>query len=143
MRSRQGAAIFKRIHSSISIVGLSVLTMFLVGIDSCSEPQEYCKIYSVKQDQIECTLFCQTNNDFSHAPNRATLIRACQLGQLRYLSNIQESTAVALLDCDRKFKDHRDYARSCRQGVTAEDLRISKSRIGAGTSSDRETGNNR
>lgn len=132
----------KRVHSSVVIAALTLLAVLTMGVESCSEPKEYCKFYGNIIDQKACTNYCETNRNFAASPKNSNLIRACQLGQLGYLSNVRVSAAEAMLGCDRKFKDDLDQARACREGVTAEELRVSKSRSTPGTSQDRETGNN-
>lgn len=132
----------KKVNTSIIIAALSLLALLSMGVQGCSDPKEYCKFYNLKSDQTECTFYCERNKDFATESKSDDLIRSCQLGQLGYLSNVRISVAEALLGCDRQFKDSKGSAMACRAGVTAEELRASKTpHRGSGTSNDRETGN--
>lgn len=127
----------------LSLAGLAILAAVSMGVESCAELTEYCKNYSQSTDQQECTVFCENNKDFKLLSDRIELIRACQLGQLSYLSAGRVTAPEALLACDRHFKNNLALAKACRSGVTAEDLRSSLSHRDAGSAYDRETGNNR
>ncbi|MBI3543421.1 MAG: hypothetical protein HY075_09140 [Deltaproteobacteria bacterium] len=132
-----------KLNSSVASAALLITAIFGMGVDSCSEPKEYCKLYESKTDQAECTSYCENNKDFNSYSDRAGAVAKCQLGQLGYLSNSRISAAEAVLGCDRQFKDVVEFAKACRAGVTAEELRLSKSHKSSGTSNDRETGNNK
>ena len=132
----------KKVSTSITIAALGLLALLSMGVQGCSDPKEYCTFYNLKADQTDCTFYCEKNKDFVGDLDRDKLIHSCQLGQLGYLSNIRISVAEALLGCDRQFKDNTGSAMACRAGVTAEELRASKTpHRGSGTSNDRETGN--
>ncbi|MBI3556497.1 MAG: hypothetical protein HY074_09565 [Deltaproteobacteria bacterium] len=138
----RGNAMFDKVSNSVTVAALSLMATLCMGVDSCSEPKEYCKFYDAKADQTECTTYCDKNKDFAGDKDRENLVRSCQLGQLGYISSVHLSVAEALLGCDRKFKDNTGAAIACRAGVTAEELRASKTpHRSAGTSNDRETGN--
>jgi hypothetical protein len=127
-----------------NIAALALFAAIAMGVEACDEPKEYCsKAYSNEKDQAACTRFCDENKDFTNpdAAKRKGLIQACQRGQLIFLSN-QRRASESMLVCDREFSA-TDLAKACRSGVTGEELRTSKSRKSPGTSSDRETGNNR
>lgn len=132
----------KKINFLITIIGLVFVVTLSVGIDSCAESKEYCKYYKSMRDQSDCTSYCATNKDFAASTKREHLVKSCELGQIGYLRDIRIPAAQVMLACDRKFDD-RDQAAACRIGAMAEELRISKSCAGVGSSNDRETGNNR
>lgn len=138
------------------LAALCSLLAFGTGIESCSEPEEFCKHYSDRKDQLECSAYCSCDSKDARNPSfcaslgsvsrqeKGEIVRACQLGQLGYLTHQpQLSVSEAQLGCNRQYRDFPARAAACREGVTEEGLRISKSTKGAGSSKDRETGNNR
>lgn len=122
---------------------LATFAMVSLGVNSCTEPSEYCKNYPLKADRTACTSYCAEKASLESAADNAKAVRACQLGQLEYLSNLQMGPGDAFLNCEHQFTENLGLAEACRAGVAAEVLRVSHSLQTHGTANDtsRETGN--
>lgn len=140
----QGCKIMKNFKSLITVVCLSLFAALSMGIEGCSEPKEYCKDYRTTVQRSECASFC-ADPKRGYKSNK-DLIRACEYGQYVLLFNSRQgqfSANEVLVKCDHEMAAPSEFAKACRDGVIAEDLRLSETSSGPGTSSDRETGNRR
>lgn len=129
------------LRKSLILIVFAVTAPIFLGIDACSEPREFCKVYPKNSDRKACSEFCSSQREYA---KNETLRRACNAGQLIFLHSLEKDGAEAMRECDsHNLYAPREIQSACRAGVAGENARYANyKKSDPGTAGgDRETGN--